>query len=81
MKTAISVDDDLVHEADRTAKQLGLSRSKLFSLALEAYLRNRRHQEIKERLNRAHGGERDPDEQRILAAMKTKFVASNRDRW
>jgi metal-responsive CopG/Arc/MetJ family transcriptional regulator len=41
MKTAISVDGQLLSEADRTARELGLSRSRLFSLALEAYLRHR----------------------------------------
>ena len=70
-----------MQEADRTAKQLGLSRSRLFCVALEAYLRDRRHQEIVERLNRAHAGEPDPDEPRVRAAMKTKFAANIKDRW
>ena len=81
MKTAISVDDDLLHEADRTAKQLGLSRSRLFSVALEAYLRNRRNQEIVERLNRAYAGEPDPDDQRVVAGIKRKLAATIKDRW
>jgi metal-responsive CopG/Arc/MetJ family transcriptional regulator len=81
MKTAISIDDDLLHEADRTAKQLGLSRSRLFSVALEAYLRHRRNQEIVERLNRAYAGERDPEDQMIVAGIKRKLAATIKDRW
>ena len=38
MKTAISIDGDLLREADRTARRLGLSRSKLFSVDLEGFL-------------------------------------------
>ena len=38
MKTAVSVDDELITEADRAAREMGVSRSRLFSLALEAYL-------------------------------------------
>ena len=59
MKTAISVDAELLIEADRTAHQLGLSRSRLLSIALEAYLRDRRQQETLERLNRAYAGKPD----------------------
>ena len=81
MKTAVSVNAGLLREADRAAKQLGLSRSRLFSVALESYLRNRRHQEIIERLNRAHSGEPDTGEQRVRAAMKGRFAATVKDRW
>jgi len=35
MKTAISIDDQLLQDADRAAKRMGLSRSRLFSLALQ----------------------------------------------
>jgi metal-responsive CopG/Arc/MetJ family transcriptional regulator len=42
MRTAISVDDKLLREADRIANKMGVSRSQLFSLALEAFLRERR---------------------------------------
>ena len=44
VKTAISLDSHLLSEADRTARAMGLSRSRLFSLALDAYLRNRRQE-------------------------------------
>jgi metal-responsive CopG/Arc/MetJ family transcriptional regulator len=40
MKTAISIDGPLLEEADRTARTLGLSRSRLVSLALTEYRGN-----------------------------------------
>ena len=39
VKTAISVPDTLFHEADRFAKRRAISRSELYSRAVEAYLR------------------------------------------
>ena len=50
MKTAISVADQLLEEADKAATEIGVSRSKLFSIAMEAYLRQIRHKEITEQL-------------------------------
>jgi metal-responsive CopG/Arc/MetJ family transcriptional regulator len=48
MKTAFSVDDDLFQEAGRIAQKLGLSRSRIFSLALKDYLREYRRRETLE---------------------------------
>ena len=38
MKTAISIDDGLLQEADETARLMGLSRSRLFALAVGDFL-------------------------------------------
>lgn len=46
MKTAISVDDALMEEADAAARDLGLSRSRLIADALREYLRKRRRTRI-----------------------------------
>ncbi len=82
MKTAISVEDELLHEADRTAKQMGLRRSRLFSIALEDYLRHRRQAEMSERLNQVYADEpRDPGDRKTLRAMNDKFRSTIRDRW
>ena len=81
MKTAISVDDQLLTEADRTARKLGLSRSRLFSLALEAYLRHRDQEEIMEKLNRAYATKPDPAHAPTLKRMKAKFRQTIKDRW
>jgi metal-responsive CopG/Arc/MetJ family transcriptional regulator len=81
MKTAISVDDDLLHEADRAARQLGLSRSRLFAIALQNYLRQRRQEEMSERLNRVYADPPDTAERRTTSRMKSKFRATVRERW
>ncbi len=81
MKTAISVDDDLVREADRTAREIGVSRSRLFSLAMRNFLRNRRHEKIVEELNRVYGGEPEKAATPQAARMKAKFRSTIQERW
>jgi metal-responsive CopG/Arc/MetJ family transcriptional regulator len=80
MKTAISVDDDLITEADRTAREMGVSRSRLFSLALENYLRNREHGKILEQLNRVYADEAGAD--KLMAKrLKAKFRKTIGEKW
>lgn len=52
MKTTISVPDALFAEAEQFARSNGMSRSKLYATALEAYLRARRDEAITEAINR-----------------------------
>src|SRR5438552_3469195 len=73
MKIAISVDDQLIIAVDRAAREIGVSRSRLFSLALEGYLRNLKHQRIVEQLNQVYGSESDAAETLTAARLKTKF--------
>ncbi len=79
MKTAISVDDALMQEADQAAHELGLSRSRLVADALREYLKNRRRARITEQLNQAYAKEPSPDERRLVRRLKTKL--SIPDRW
>lgn len=81
MKTAISIDDDLLREADRTARQMHLSRSRLFAVAVEDYLRRRRANEILDQLNRVYGGDPEVEERRTMAKMKAKFHSTIKERW
>ena len=74
MKTAISVEDDLLLQADRTARKMGISRSRLFSIALEAYLRNRSWASLS-------ASEPSPEERRTVAGMKTRFRSTIHNIW
>lgn len=55
MKTAISISDKLFHEADAAAKQLGISRSELYSTAVSEFLARRSASEITARLDQVYG--------------------------
>ena len=59
MKTAIYIEEELRQEADRTAREMGLSRSRLYSIALQDFLKQRRQAAILEQLNRADADGRD----------------------
>ena len=57
MKTAVSLPDRLFKAADRASKKLGVSRSELYSIALEDYLRRHPAMNIRERLDEVYGAE------------------------
>jgi metal-responsive CopG/Arc/MetJ family transcriptional regulator len=79
MKTAISVDDALMEQADGAARDLGLTRSALIAEALRDYLRRRRQARISEQLNQAYANEPDQRERQLVRKLKTKVPAP--DRW
>ncbi len=81
MKTAISVDDHLMREADDAARRMGLTRSRLVSIALTEYLHRRRKKEMLEQLNRVYAEKPDASEQRIIRGMKAKVSRTIKDRW
>jgi predicted transcriptional regulator len=72
MKTAISVPDDIFDQADRAAKRLGLSRSELFTRAVQAFLATRAEENITKSYDAAFGdaGEGDVDQWRREATRR-----------
>ena len=57
MKTAISIPDPLFEEAERFSKRHRLSRSRLYSQAVAAYLKSQSAGEVRERLDAVYGSE------------------------
>jgi len=57
-----------------------ISGSRLFSLALESYVRQRRNREIVKQLNRVYADEASPDERRTIAGMKRRFRSTIREK-
>jgi metal-responsive CopG/Arc/MetJ family transcriptional regulator len=72
MKTAISLNDELLREADETAKKLGVSRSRLFALAVSDFLRRQGEEQMLRRLNEVYSEEAGPAEKRLLKGIKAK---------
>ncbi|MDZ4802460.1 MAG: ribbon-helix-helix protein, CopG family [Bryobacteraceae bacterium] len=79
MKTAISVDDALMDEADQAARDLGLSRSALIAEALRAYLRLRKQAQTTAALDAAHAGEPDADERLLVRLLRARLPLQ--DEW
>jgi len=79
MKTAISVEDSLMEEADKAARDLGLSRSGLIAQALRDYLKRRRQSQILEQLNHAYAADPTPEERILVRRLRTKLRV--KERW
>ena len=78
MKTAISLPDSVFEEAEELAKQLGLSRSELYTEALQAYLQKYNRNQILHKLNQVYSKESsklDP----VMARMQ--FMSLPREDW
>jgi metal-responsive CopG/Arc/MetJ family transcriptional regulator len=54
MKTAISIPDPIFEEAEEAAKELRMSRSELYTIALREFLQEKQTAHITERLNRVY---------------------------
>jgi metal-responsive CopG/Arc/MetJ family transcriptional regulator len=81
MKTAISIDDGLLQEADQTARLMGLSRSRLFALAVGDFLERQRQERMLLRLNEVYANGTEPAEKRLLNGIKAKVRRTVKDRW
>jgi metal-responsive CopG/Arc/MetJ family transcriptional regulator len=78
MKTAISIPDPVFHAAESLAKQLGMSRSELFSRAMEAYIDAHKHDRLREALDAVYA-EESSDLDQALAQMQ--WASLPRDDW
>jgi metal-responsive CopG/Arc/MetJ family transcriptional regulator len=81
MKTAISIDDGLLQEADETARQMGLSRSRLFALAVGEFLQRQRRERMLLLLNEVYANRVEPAEKRLLKGIKAKVRRVVKERW
>jgi len=66
VKTAISIQKPLFEQAELLARRMRVSRSRLFALALEDYIRRQENRELLARINAAYADELDADEARML---------------
>jgi metal-responsive CopG/Arc/MetJ family transcriptional regulator len=57
MKTAISIPEDVFQSAEALAKRLGMSRSQLYTAAINEYLNRRQDRRITALLNSIYGEE------------------------
>jgi metal-responsive CopG/Arc/MetJ family transcriptional regulator len=70
VKTAISMQKSLFEQVDALARELNISRSQLFVLAVEDFIRRYENQQLFERINAAYEDTPDPDEQALRRRMR-----------
>jgi hypothetical protein len=62
VKTAISLEEPLFEQAEELARELSVSRSRLYALALEAFIRRHHEQQVLDRLDHAYADEPNAEE-------------------
>lgn len=73
MKTAISIPDPVFQAAELFARHFGISRSELYTKAIEEYIASRRFMNVTEALNKIYGEESSAlDEE--LRSMQVKSI-------
>lgn len=80
MKTAISISDALFIRAEKTARKLGITRSKLYNTALEKYLQTYSEKEITEQLDSVYSVNDSSIDKKILD-MQNRTIIKNKDEW
>lgn len=69
MKTAVSIPDKVYRAAERTAKRMGITRSRLYTIAIEKLLAAERSRGVKESLEEVYKTE-DSSIDPVLMAMQ-----------
>lgn len=72
LKTAISIDEDLFKKAEKLSSKLRVSRSQLFTQALEYLIERSETLEVIQRLNEVYG-QKQPDDDIVAKSSKRKM--------
>ncbi len=78
MKTAISLPDSVFEQAEALAQQLGISRSELYTKALQAYLKRYNRDQILLKLNQVYA-EESSELDSVMARMQ--FMSLPHEDW
>ncbi len=81
VKTAISIKKSLFEQAERIARKMNVSRSRLFALALEDYLRREQNRELLGQINSAYAGEPDSAEKTLRRKSRGSHRRLVRGEW
>lgn len=69
MKTAISIPEEIFVSADHLAKRLNMSRSELYTRAIQQYISECRHSGVKEKLDQVYASENASIDPAVLNAQ------------
>ncbi len=72
VKTAISLDEKLFNRVNKLSKEMHVSRSRLFTLAVKDYLKKQENREILAQLNKAYGDQAAEEEVEIMKSMRVR---------
>lgn len=72
VKTAISLDEELFNKVDNLAHKLHISRSRVFTIAVQDYLHKQENKSLLAQLNEAHSDQPSDDERKVSKSAKAK---------
>jgi len=65
VKTAISIEKDLFDQAEKMARSMKVSRSRIFVIALQDFIEHQKNKDMLARINAAYADEPDKVEQTL----------------
>ncbi len=81
VKTAISIQKSLFEQAESLAQELNVSRSELFGIAIETFVKNHQNQILLQEINKAYSDEPDTSDRVRLSKMRKQHRRVVRDKW
>lgn len=69
IKTAVSLDKSIFDQAEALAQTLKVSRSKLYSLALQDFFEHQKNRELLAQINAVYDDEPDTNEKRLQSKL------------
>ncbi len=81
IKTAISIQKSLFEQAESLAHELNVSRSELFGLAIETFVRNHQNQRLLQEINQAYSDEYASSDKVRLSKMRKHHRKIVRNEW
>jgi len=81
VKTAISIEEPLYRELDNLAKEMKISRSRIFSRAAQEYIQHYKSRKLLNDLNEAYGDLPDAEEETLKARMRSRHRKLVKNQW
>jgi len=73
IRTAISLRESVFNDANRLARKMHLSRSKLFEIAVQKLLQREENLKLFQQLNTAYAGDLTPEEKKQLRLAGVQY--------
>lgn len=80
-KTAVSIDEELFVKADTLATDMGVSRSKLYAVALDNFLKQHENELLLAEINAAYSTPPTPEEEETQALISEHMLRMTEDEW
>jgi hypothetical protein len=81
IKTAISIEKPIFEQMNVLAKDLNISRSRLFALAAQEFIQRHKNIELLQLLNQAYDDLPEPEPEPIVSKMRSRHYNMVKNQW